>query len=156
MVHVHREHAAYDFLGIKNENWQAAARDLGETALALYMYLASNRNDYEFALSQAAVTNAIGMKKSTYYDQFKKLVQKGYLINSHGNTYEFFEIPQSINRIESSESVVGQDFPNAGKMSPGAVQSNPQKNIEINKEKLPTDNINNTILTHPGKEGFIF
>jgi len=30
---VHRERVTTDFLGIKNENWQAAARDLGAHAL---------------------------------------------------------------------------------------------------------------------------
>ena len=44
MVRVHRERAASDFLGIKNENWQAASRDLGAHALQLYLYLASNAN----------------------------------------------------------------------------------------------------------------
>lgn len=33
MVRVHRERASSDFLGIKNENWQAASRDLGAHAL---------------------------------------------------------------------------------------------------------------------------
>ena len=37
VVTVHRERAASDFLGIKNVNWQAAARDLGAHALLLYM-----------------------------------------------------------------------------------------------------------------------
>jgi hypothetical protein len=44
-----------DFLGIKNENWQAASRDLGAHALQLYLYLASNANNYTVALSPAAV-----------------------------------------------------------------------------------------------------
>lgn len=33
MVRVHRERLQADFLGIKNENWQAASRDLGAHAL---------------------------------------------------------------------------------------------------------------------------
>ena len=51
MVRVHREPAKSDFLGIKNENWQAASRDLGAHALQLYLYLASNANNYTVALS---------------------------------------------------------------------------------------------------------
>lgn len=149
MIHVHREHATHDFLGIKNENWQAAARDLGETALALYMYLASNRNDYEFALSQVAVKNAIGMKKSTYYDQFNKLVAKGYLVNTHGNTFEFFEVPQSAtgNGTESGHTNGGQKIPVAEQFCPPSEQSIPQKNREINKEQIPKDVINIKIFS---------
>ena len=35
MITVHREEVKTDFLGIKNENWQAASRDLGAHALRL-------------------------------------------------------------------------------------------------------------------------
>lgn len=34
-VKIHREKATTDFLGIKNENWKAASRDLGAHALRL-------------------------------------------------------------------------------------------------------------------------
>ena len=93
-MRVHRERAAADFLGIKNENWKAAARDLSPHALLLYLYLASNADNYTFALSPAAITADIGMPRSTYHDQFKVLVNKGYLVNTHGNTYDFYEKPQ--------------------------------------------------------------
>lgn len=55
MVKIHRERATSDFLGIKNENWQAAARDLGAHATMLYLYLASNADNYTTALSPVAV-----------------------------------------------------------------------------------------------------
>ena len=93
-VRVHRERAASDFLGIKNENWKAAARNLSPHALLLYLYLASNRDNYEFALSPTAITAEVGMPRSTYHDQFRVLVNKGYLVNTHGNTYDFYEKPQ--------------------------------------------------------------
>ena len=68
MIKIHRESVKTDFLGIKNENWQSAARDLGAHALMLYLYLASNANNYTVALSPAAVRQAIGMARSTYHD----------------------------------------------------------------------------------------
>ena len=40
-LHVLRSSNAQLLPGIKNENWQAAARDLGAHALMLYMYLAN-------------------------------------------------------------------------------------------------------------------
>lgn len=54
-VKIHREKATTDFLGIKNENWKAASRDLSAHALKLYMYLASNADNFELALSPAAI-----------------------------------------------------------------------------------------------------
>lgn len=35
IIKIHRDRAAKDFLCIKNENWQAASRDLGVHALRL-------------------------------------------------------------------------------------------------------------------------
>ena len=93
-VCIHREVARTDFLGIKNENWQAAARDLRPHALVLYLYLASNADNYTLALSPAAVRESVGMARSTYNDQVQILIDKGYLVLSHGNTYDFYEVPQ--------------------------------------------------------------
>ena len=69
MVKITREKADRDFLGIKNENWMAAARDLRAHALMLYLYLASNANNFSLALSPAAIQEVIGMPTSTYHLQ---------------------------------------------------------------------------------------
>ena len=95
VVNVHREPINADFLGIKNENWQYAARDLKPYGCMLYLYLASNRNNYKLALSPAAVRQAIGMAQSTYRDQFNILLEKGYLVQTGGNTFDFFEKPRA-------------------------------------------------------------
>jgi len=55
-------------------NWQSAARDLGAHSLMLYLYLASNADGFNLALSPAAIKNAIGMPTTTYRDQLKKLI----------------------------------------------------------------------------------
>ena len=110
MIKIHRESVKTDFLGIKNENWQSAARDLGAHALMLYLYLASNANNYTVALSPAAVRQAIGMARSTYHDQFHKLVDRGYLVPSHGNTFEFYEVPQAATQARNELSDNGYDF----------------------------------------------
>lgn len=110
MIKVHRERAKSDFLGIKNENWQSASRDLGAHALQLYLYLASNADNYTTALSPVAVRQAIGMARSTYHDQFHKLVDKGYLVPSHGNTFDFYEVPKSATQSQNFASDAGQTF----------------------------------------------
>ena len=107
-IKVNREVARRDFLGIKNENWQAAARDLGAHALMLYMYLASNADGYCLALSPVAVRQAIGMARSTYHDQFHKLVDKGYLVPSTGNTFEFYEAPKTAAQTKNEMTADGQ------------------------------------------------
>lgn len=134
-VIVHREKAEKDFLGIKNENWTAACRDLGVYGFALYLYFAANANNYKFDVSPVAIRNAIGMPKSTYYDNFKKLVSKGYLINTHGSTYEFYEVPQRALFVDKNEKPLVLDFKNStadNKDSTRIAQNSPSDNREIN------------------------
>ena len=76
----------------------------------LYMYLASNANNYNLALSPAAIQQAIGMPRSTYRDQFCKLVSKGYLIQTGGNTFSFYEVPQTRVVQSNSNAVTPTDY----------------------------------------------
>lgn len=142
LVRVHRERATADFLGIKNENWMAASRDLGAHALQLYLYLASNADNYLTALSPTAIRQEIGMARSTYHDQFHRLVDKGYLVLSHGNTYHFYEVPQSATQSKNVLSERGQDSENnppAGNGIPADGQTVLAENTEINNISNPTD-----------------
>ena len=128
-IKVNREVARRDFLGIKNDNWQAAARDLGAHALMLYMYLASNADGYNLALSPVAVRQAIGMARSTYHDQFHKLVDKGYLVPSTGNTFEFYEAPKTDAQTKNEVSADGQ------------------KNFECTGDNIHEDRDRDTVLS---------
>lgn len=147
-VNIHREELKGSFLGINNDTWYAASRDLGATALRLYLYLASNSDGYRLALSPAALYEEIGMPRSTYSDQFKKLIDKGYLKHSHGNTYEFFEIPQPtdehecVNELSADvlkfEECTADDIPMTF-----VVQNSSGYNIEINNN---ISSINNELI----------
>lgn len=141
VVAIHRETVKSDFLGIKNANWQAAARDLGAHALMLYLYLASNANNYTLALSPVAIRRAVGMPPSTYTDQFNKLVDKGYLVQrGEGNTYDFYEVPQRVTRTENESAADGFDFAANVQQETKSVQNRTGEDIEINKNN--TNNIN--------------
>ncbi len=50
------------------------------------------------------------MARSTYHDQFHKLVDKGYLVPSHGNTFDFYEVPQSATQSPNTELDAGLNF----------------------------------------------
>jgi len=168
MICVHRERPSSDFLGIKKCNWQAAACDLGAHAFLLYIYIASNRDNFNLALSPKAVNEAIGMARSTYHDQFHKLINKGYLVRSHGNTYDFFEKPQPDARFKNSVTSNGLDSEtstNDGKAEPQVVQMTSENNTEINNiTALPYNDrtyrnerpFENTTEVSPIEEEFVF
>ena len=147
MIKVHREQARSDFLGIKNENWQSASRDLGAHALQLYLYLASNANNYTLALSPLAVRQAIGMARSTYHDQFHKLIDKGYIVPAHGNTFDFYEVPQAATQTQSSLSDVGLDF-EENPPSDIIVRSHGQSVLPEDTEIYNKKSINNPVINN--------
>ena len=95
IIKIHRIKPGSNYLGIKNDNWQAAARDLGAHGLMLYLYFSANADNFPLSLSPAAIRQAVGMPTSTYRDQFLRLIDKGYIVQrGEGNTYDFFESPQ--------------------------------------------------------------
>ena len=99
------------------------------------------------ALSPAAVRQTIGMARSTYHDQFEKLVLKRYLVPSHGNTYEFYEVPQPATQSQNALSADGLDFencPSSDTPMPSHGQPVSGENIEIYNSDLGTDSVINT------------
>ena len=151
IVHVHREHATANFLGIKNENWQAAARDLGAHSLMLYLYFAANKDDYKLALSPAAIRKAIGMPPQTYRDQFVKLVDKGYLVPTRGNTYDFFEVPHAA-RVTPENNTIKNSYKTAAvavsSRTPDVLESPPNTQT-VRNETADNREINNTVNNPP-------
>ena len=88
---------------MKNENWHNMLKQTKQDypALALYLYLASNMDNYRLELSPQAIENAIGMPRSTYYKKVKILKDNGYIIEKQGNILEFYEVPQEHNNLKS-------------------------------------------------------
>ena len=156
VIHINREAAKSDFLGIKNTNWQAAARDLGAHALMLYMYLASNADGYNLALSPAAIRQAIAMPHSTYQDQFVKLIDRGYIVQESGNVYNFYETPQpshasnqtSITTQKTVDVLNFEECPLDVSCDDRAAPNVPPTNTEINNREIQINNngINNSVL----------
>lgn len=143
-VTIHKEPLNKNFLSINLDVLREACMRLTPHELKLYIYLASNANNYNLALSQVAVTEAVNLPRSTYYDQVKNLINKGYLVQRSGNHYDFYELPQttmksSIVRESEDNKVVtdGFDFTAMGLQTPSG------NGETYNRRNTPTDIINN-------------
>lgn len=81
-----------------------AMNDLCGEAFKLWIYFSKNQNNYNFDLSQKAAEKC-GIKKSTYYDNIKLLIKKGYLQQKeeHSNIYYFTETAFSEIRKEEEQ-----------------------------------------------------
>ena len=122
----------------------------------LYMYLAANADGYNLALSPAAIRQAIAMPRSTYQDQFVKLIDRGYIVQESGNVYNFYETPQpshtsnqaSITTQKTVDVLNFEECPLDVSCDDRAVPNVPTEDREINNRENPTNNtrINNNGL----------
>lgn len=160
LVKIHREKPKSDFLQIKNQNWQQMIKETQDYyAFVLYLYFASNANDYNLALSPAAITEATGLARSTFYKKMQVLKNAGYIVEGKGNQLHFYEVPQKTKSEEKIENYtcgglsgrqenLAWEFENLGQRKasfPQGQNSSPQ-NIEIdNRYNIDKDKIIQTL-----------
>jgi len=87
------------------------------------------------------------MARSTYHDQFHVLLDKGYLVPSHGNSFDFYEVPRPVSCTEFGLSQDGLEFENStsdGQTMEQAEQTVLPEDIEINIDN-PDSNTNTLI-----------
>lgn len=77
------------FLQIGIDEWIYASKKFPPATFKLYLYLAGNKDNFSLELSQQAVENAIGIKKTAYHDGLNELKNAGYLKLLKGNIWTF-------------------------------------------------------------------
>lgn len=95
IVKIHKEKCVDNFTQIQNEHMYAASRCLNGSAFKLYMYLASNADDFELALSRKDVIDKTGISYCAYDDAVASLIKNGYLVLVSGSTYDFNTYPEN-------------------------------------------------------------
>ena len=88
-----------DFTAVNSEVLFQAMKSLTACAFKVYLYFASNADDYSFWLSSSHLCKTTGISNSSYTKAFKELCDKGYLEPSGERgkesdcTYTFYERP---------------------------------------------------------------
>lgn len=148
VIHINKKKYNGNFLQVGIEEWQEAFKELKPSSFAIYLYLASNADGFDLALSQKAVENALGIKKSAYHNAITELRDKGYITIIQGNVEAFNTTPQ----------VHKNGLTNSTKMDSTNVESEVHKNgigtpqkwnreskimdFELHKNNREIDNIN--------------
>lgn len=91
---IHKPRVEANFLQIANEDWMQANKTLKPFGLQLYLYLAANNNEYQFALSPAAAEEYAGIKSTTFHKYLRLLEIEGYLVWRKGNLFDFYTSPR--------------------------------------------------------------
>ena len=93
-IRIHKPRVTDRFLQISHEDWMNANKNLTPFGLQLYLYLASNNNNYEFALSPADAEERAGIKLTSFRKYMRRLEEEGYLVWKHGNVFDFYTSPR--------------------------------------------------------------
>jgi len=93
IIHINKNDYKGNYLTIGNDEWINASKDLKPITFRLYLYLASNMNGFDLALSRQAVINKIGISKNSYINGINELKKKGYIVLKQGNVYDFYASP---------------------------------------------------------------
>lgn len=92
-VCIHKDKCDKNFLQIQNEHWRYAGRELKYGTFKLYLELAGNNNGFKYRLSKSGSETNLGISKNVYYRAVEELIEKGYLVEANGNTYDFYTVP---------------------------------------------------------------
>ena len=85
----HDKNNLYAMLNI--EAMGAAMETLKPNTFKVWCYLAKNQNNYTFALSKVDTCKYCNISKPTYLACIQELIDIGYLVNTSGNHYDFYE-----------------------------------------------------------------
>ena len=93
VIHINKNKYTANFLQVGIDEWQTAFKKFTPSAFAVYLYLASNADGFDLALSQKAIENALGIKKTSYHDAIEALKKEGYIEVLQGNIEVFHTTP---------------------------------------------------------------
>ena len=99
---IHKEKCDKDnlYAVINLDALQNAMNCLSGSALTLWLYLAKNQENYSLWLSKTA-TVEWGLSERSYYRARDELKDKGFLVESGANHFDFYEYP--INQNQSAK-----------------------------------------------------
>lgn len=86
----HNKNNIYATLSIRA--LEIAMATLKPNTFKLWTYMAKNQNNYTFALSCVDACRFCKMSKPTYLGCVQELIDTGYLVNTSGNSYDFYEL----------------------------------------------------------------
>ena len=126
---IHREPAGKNFIQISKENYSKAYRDMSSSsaALALYIWLVGNQNNYRVGFSPQDIENNLGMARSSCHGAVNKLIDLGYLVpRENSNVCDFYEITsKKIDRkMVKSEMIIFEEEPSPNE-APEAPKAKP-------------------------------
>lgn len=142
------------YLRIKKEAMQNASQNLSGEEFKAFMYLASNQDNFEMALSTEDMAAKMGGSIRGMQSAVRKLIAKGYLVQQYKNRYDFFESPNEHQEKQDLAQKKGSKTPQNGMVKNQKTSFyKEEKNVEIINNKNNTkDNNNKDLLVENSEE----
>lgn len=140
VIHINKNKYSANFLQIGINEWQQAYKELKPSTFAIYLYLASNADGFDLALSQQAIENSLGIKKTAYHTAIKELKERGYIQVIQGNVEVFFTTPVRKNELKTEEAIFRKNELKSPQMRK---EEFAKTNLKVRKNDIEIDNINN-------------
>lgn len=139
IIHINKKKYTANFLQVGIDEWESAYKELKPSTFGIYLYLASNADGFDLALSQKAIENALGIKKTAYHNAIAELESKGYITLIQGNIQSFFTTPVRKNELRKNEL---QSSQKRTSQSANADIKSAKTNYEVRENDIEIDNIN--------------
>ena len=128
VIHINKNKYTANFLQVGIDEWQTAFKKFTPSAFAVYLYLASNADGFDLALSQKAIENALGIKKTAYHTAIEALKKEGYIEVLQGNIEVFHTAP--VRKCEP-ETINAKNRKNRKNLNDN-VNDNENENVKVN------------------------
>ena len=145
-IQIHKQNYSRDFLQIGIDEWQRACRELTPSAFKIYLYLASNKDNYRMALSKQDIKDKLDISFTRFYESIALLRRMHYICCIGNNQFHFFLSPNP--NFEKKYGIVDWESPKTENNNlkteeevPKTEQISPKTNIEIDN----IDKIDNKI-----------
>lgn len=93
IIHINKETHKNAYLSIEINEWIDASNNLTPNTFKLFLYLSSNADGFDLALSRQDVMNKLHISKDSYIRGVKELTDKHYIVEKQGNIFDFYTKP---------------------------------------------------------------
>lgn len=131
------------------EEFVEAYKVLSKSGLGLYMYLAKNKDLYDFDLSRKDFCSKFEVSETTYKNAKKELIAEGFLvphINKDGTEsadwFDFYTKPKNatVPELGKGQKIVPNEKEGDKKLSLEQTKNCPQKDKKLSKEQIIDNN----------------
>ena len=148
-IQIHKQSYSRDFLQIGISEWQRACKELTPSAFKVYLYLASNKDNYRMALSKQDIKDKLGISFTRFYEAIMLLRRMHYICCSGSNQFHFFLSPNP--DFEKEHGIVDWESPNLENNNPKSEEEFPKTEQIFPKMSIEIDNIDNIDIKNINK-----